>query len=178
MTRFRFSIYCIVAILLLPVAILFVVHRYNYPYGERPACMPVLLATSRSYSLDHGGYFPNSGDNPLESLSLLYSRYLPDGEPIAGLTGDKKLLKRQLSKGVKIDETASSWVYWPGFKSEDDPDLAMVWERQSGVQFNGSRGHGREAGFADGSMRQIADRDWSEFLTHQKQIRQRILTTR
>ena len=45
--------------LLLFVALIFSVYRYHYPYGARPACLPVLLGALRSYSLEHEGFFPN-----------------------------------------------------------------------------------------------------------------------
>jgi hypothetical protein len=103
---------------------------------------------------------------------------LSDWRPLAGLSGDVKLLKTQISQGRKITETASSWVYWPGLRSDDNPEIALIWERRSGLRFNGSRAHGREVGFVGGYMRQVPDQEWDSFLQKQQQLRQNALTRR
>lgn len=153
-------------------------YRHRYPYGARPACLPVLLAALQSYSDKHGGAFPNEGKGPLEALMMLYPDQLADCEPIAGLSGDRKLLKKQIADGSPISEAASSWVYWPGLRSDDDPEIALIWERRSGLRFNGSRAYGHEVGFVGGYMRQISDVAWQSFLKDQERLRQEAMTKR
>jgi hypothetical protein len=164
--------------LLVFVALIFLVYRYHYPYGARPACLPVLVGALRSYSLEHEGFFPNDGEQPLEALRKLYPRYLPDCEPLAGLSGNRELLKREIVSGGKVTKDASSWVYWPGLRSDDDEQIAVVWERESGIRFNGSRAHGREVGFVNGVFRQVPDDRWADFLKEQERLREKAIKSR
>ena len=159
-------------------AVVFAVYRYRYPYGTRPACLPLFLGALKSYSIEHGGFFPNNGKEPLEALRELYPKYLPDCEPLAGLSGNRKLLKEQISEKAKITERASSWVYWPGLRSDDDEHIALFWERRSGVRFNGSRAEGREVGFVNGVFRQVPDDRWPDFLKDQESLRGKAIKSR
>jgi len=158
------------------VAVLF--YHHHYPYGARPACLPVLLEALRSYSLENGGAFPDSRTEPLEALRMLYPKHLPDCQPIAGLSGDRELLKKHIADGSKLDEAASSWVYWPGLRFDDNPDMALIWERKPGLRFNGSRAQGHEVGFIGGYIRQVPDAQWETFLKEQEQMREKAIKDR
>ena len=166
------------------VALLFFVvvvlagYRYYYPYGMRPACLPVFLGALRSCALEHDGFFPNGGGAPLEALRELYPRYLADCTPLAGLSGNTKLLKALVLGTSPITTNASSWVYWPGLRSDDDEHIALFWERESGVRFNGSRARGREVGFVDGTFRQVLDDQWVDFIRDQEELREKALRSR
>jgi hypothetical protein len=138
----------------------------------------VLLGALRSYSVEHDGFFPNSGNEPLEALRVLHPTYLPDCEPLAGLSGNTKLLKKQVLGGLQITVDASSWVYWPGLRSDDDEHIALFWERASGVRFNGSRASGREVGFVNGLFRQVPDGAWAKFLKDQERLREKAMKSR
>jgi hypothetical protein len=159
--------------LLLVLVVVLAAYRYYYPYGMRSACLPVFLGALRSYALEHDGFFPNGGGAPLEALRELSPRYLADCEPLAGLSGNIKLLKAQVLETSRITTNASSWVYWPGLRSDDDEQIALFWERESGVRFNGSRARGREVGFVNGTFRQVLDDQWADFLRDQEKLREK-----
>ncbi len=164
--------------LLLVLVVVLAAYRYYYPYGMRPACLPVFLGALRSYALEHDGFFPNGGGAPLEALRELSPRYLADCEPLAGLSGNIKLLKAQVRGTSRITTNASSWVYWPGLRSDDDEQIALFWERESGVRFNGSRARGREVGFVNGTFRQVLDDQWPDFLRDQEKLREKAFRSR
>jgi hypothetical protein len=164
--------------LLLLVAVIVSLYRFYYPYGARPACLPVLLEALRSYSLEHDGFFPNDEREPLEALRKLHPRYLPDCEPLAGLSGNRELLKKEISSGAKITEDASSWVYWPGLRSDDGDHIALVWERRTVLRFNGSRARGHEVGLVRGDMQQVPDDRWADFLMDQERSREKAIKAR
>ncbi len=166
-----------VSVLVLAI-ILYAAYRYNYPYGSRPACLPVMLGSLNSYANANGGAFPNTGATPLEALRVLHPDYLYNPEPLAGLSGNKNLLRKQISAGSPLTEEASSWVYWPGLRADDNPDIAVIWERKSGLRFNGSRAHGREVGFVGGYMRQIPDASWDVFVRDQERLRKEAISAR
>lgn len=156
---------------LLVIGGIYSTYCYRYPYGMRPACLPVMLGSLNSYANANGGNFPNTGTTPLEALRVLHPNYLYNPEPLAGLSGNKNLLRQQIANNAPVTEEACSWVYWPGLRSTDNPDIALIWDRKSGVRFNGSRAAGHDVGFVGGYMRQIPDRDWEMFLKDQEQLR-------
>ena len=155
-------------------------YRFLFPFGPRPCCLPVMLQALRDYAEDHNGYFPTGGRNPREALLKLYPVYLNDERFLAGLSGDRKLLKQQMSAGLEISEDASSWVYWPGFRRDDPPELAIIWERAAGVKGISSRApRGSHAvGVVDGKTAQVSRKEWFEFLQRQEFLRRRILESR
>lgn len=155
-------------------------YRFVFPFGPRPCCLPVVMQALRDYAEDHNGYFPQGGRNPREALLKLYPVYLNDARLLAGLSGDRKLLKQQMLAGIEISEDASSWVYWPGFRTDDPPELAVIWERASGVDaISGRASPGSHAvGFADGRCEQVSRNRWFEFLREQELLRRRILENR
>lgn len=153
-------------------------YTYYYPYGARPASLPLMLAALGDYGHQNSGSFPDARGEPLDSLRLLCPRYLPESEPLAGLSGNIKLLRKQVIGNFRITADASSWVYWPGLKTDDNPDIALIWERVSGVRFNGSRAHGHEVGFVGGYMRQVPDAEWEAFLKEQERLRKEAISKR
>lgn len=136
-----------------------------------------MLEVLRSFAADNGGSFP-AGQEPLQALTKIYPKYLVDPNPLAGLSGDRRLLKRELSTGSKISPQACSWVYWPGLRIDDSPEIALIWESRSGLRFNGTRAEGHEVGFVDGSMRQVPDAAWASFVAEQKHLREKVLRSR
>ena len=179
MRHLRWLTLIVLICLLIAAAVGVKTYRYIYPYGARPACLPNVLQALQSYSLEHGGGFPNTTTQaPLEALRALYPRYLVDWRPLAGLSGDQELLEHQMTGNLRLTEAASSWVYWPGLRSDDKPDIAIIWERRSGLRFNGSRAHGHEVGFIGGYTRQVADGKWSAFLQDQQGLRETAIAKR
>jgi hypothetical protein len=85
--------------LLFVLVVVLAAYRYYYPYGMRPACLPVFLGALRSYALEHDGFFPNlraatknAGPNaalmgdPMLSLPLLLPPLGPDRVEGSALT--------------------------------------------------------------------------------------------
>ena len=153
-------------------------YQHWYPYGARPCCLPCLLAAMRAFASANNGSFPSGRLNPNDALKVLYPAYLPDPSPLAGLSGDRKLLYRELRAGSPISERASSWVYWAGYRSDDNPEIAIVWERRAGLSFNGRRQSGHAVGFIGGNMRQVQEANWNSFLKEQEALRRKALEER
>lgn len=164
--------------LLLFVGIAFGVYRWNYPFGARTCAMPCVLTALRHYANEHGHAFPFGQTSSIECLKLLYPEYVSDAKLLAGISGDRRQLQKRLANGNEIDDNCSSWVYWPGFREDDDFSLAIIWERQPGIGFNGKRSSGHCVGFADGTSRQIPTSRWIAFVAEQERLRRAILATR
>jgi hypothetical protein len=173
-------------------------HRWQFPYGQKVGALPLVLLALREYGIEHDGWFPHDGQTPLQSLQALYPKYIDPPRYLAGLTGDADGTMKALQEGRPLDEKVSSWIYWPGFKEDDRFDVAsavqsggpraeytshsglvaVIWERQAGIQLNGKRGKGRAVGFSDGSSGQVSEEEWPSFLKQQEELRQAVMARR
>ncbi len=173
-------------------------HRWQYPYGQKVGALPLVTLALREHAIDHGGWFPTNGQTALQALQTLYPKYIEQPRYLAGLSGDVHGTKEALRRGRPLDDKTSSWIYWPGFREDDGGELdreqdqarlvpgratksdlvAIIWEREGGILLNGKRGSGHAVGFSDGSCVQISDADWPDFLKRQRELRQSILSRR
>jgi len=71
-------------------------HRYHYPLGERPCCLPCTLESLREYAGAHDGHFPD-GYSSQNALSKVYLEGFISAHLLAGISGDIKLAERELS---------------------------------------------------------------------------------
>ncbi len=94
------------------------------------------------------------------------------------MSGNENKVSEYIKTGKNIDETVSSWTYFPGFRNDDDPEIAILWEREAGLFVNGSRAEGHAVGFVGGGYDQIPDAKWPSFLKRQEQLRQKVLVQR
>ena len=46
-----------------------------FPYGNRNAFLPLMVAALQTYAADHDGRFPNKNGDPFGSLVELYPKY-------------------------------------------------------------------------------------------------------
>lgn len=145
--------------------------RWYHPYGARPACMPCVLAALQQYAREHERKFPDTDGTPLDALRLIYPRYLTDGRLLAGISGNRKMVEFALRDQARITEEMSSWTYWPGLGMDDNPEMAVIWEKRPGIGFNGKRANGYCVGFVNGSFRQIPEHRWVDFLETQSKLR-------
>lgn len=160
-------------------AVVYYIHK-TWPYGMRDCCLPCTMSALRIYASDHSGWYPRDGKTPLESLQTLYSKtndYITSIDKLAGISGDRQETQRRVQAGLPIDETVSSWIYFPGF-CNDDGEVAIIWERQEGIRFNGHIGDGHAVGYADGFHAQIPQARWGEFVKQQEALRHAILAKR
>ncbi len=127
------------------------------------------------FAHEHGSWFPNQGNGPVQCLQALYPNLEPE---LAGISGNREETMRRLRDGQPIDESVSSWIYFPGLRLDDDPSVALIWESKSGVGINGRRREGHAVGFVDGSFKQISSSQWSDFIRSQQKLREAILNHR
>jgi hypothetical protein len=151
-------------------------HNYYYPCGFRSGKMTTFIGVLAAYAQENEGWYPRGGATPLASLQKLYSKYCVEGRALAGMSGDEATTLRYLKTGKMIDEAVSSWVYHPGFRNDDNPEIAIIWERRAGIFVNGSRSDGHAVGYADGGCAQISSSKWPEFLKRQEELRNEALS--
>lgn len=125
------------------------------------------------YAHDHQGWLPNSEKGALDGLQKLYPEYCPSGRELAGLSGDIDGVVRNLQSGQPLTEKLTSWVYVPGLKDTDNPNLAVLWEAKAGIHPNGKRDPtgARVVILLGGDITNISAADWEGFLKKQEQLR-------
>jgi hypothetical protein len=162
----------------LPVAgVVFAFSRFWFPYGARACWLPCTMGALRQYAGQHNGSFP-AGTNAWEALRQLYPESIVDPELLAGISGNRSEVKRRLETGGNLDSNISSWVYFPGFRDDENPDLAIIWERTEGLRWNGSRGSGHAVGFIDGHQEQVPKERWPIFIRDQEDLRREVIAKR
>jgi hypothetical protein len=96
---------------------------------------------------------------------------MPNPELLAGISGDRKATARLLTSGSRLTSNECSWVYIPGLSTTNDANTIMIYERRSGLSFNGSRVAGRAVGFVDGSHRQMREQEFLQLIKTQQDAR-------
>jgi hypothetical protein len=99
-------------------------YQWLYPFGHRVGCRPNTLGALSYYARKHQGWYPRDGAIPLACIAAFYPKYL--GAELAGITGDRVEVLRRLERRQPIDDTISSWVYFPGLRLDEDPETALV----------------------------------------------------
>ena len=152
--------------------------RRHFPHGPlRAGKITTFMSDMRCYAMAHDGWFPKGEDAPLASLQKL----CPDwkhADALAGLSGNERRTCATIREGGTLTPEVSSWVYWPGFRLDDNPRIAVIWEREAGLFLTGTRGDGHAVGFADGGYKQIPQHAWDAFLREQEILRTEALTRR
>lgn len=151
-------------------------HYHYYPHGMRAGKLTTFMGALAAYSKEHDGWYPADGTNAFASLQKLYPRYEQEG--LAGMSGDESKTLSWLKSGQTLDGTVSSWVYFPGFRNDDNPKLAIIWEREAGIFINGTRADGHAVGFAAFGYAQIPSTNWPSFLKEQEALRAEVLKNR
>jgi len=150
--------------------------HYRYPCGPSHCCIKGLGLALWNYADTHDGLFPRGEATPEASLSLLARQGLGfDGEPkqaveiLRGKTVPADKVQGRLAAGKLLDPETCGWHYVEGLTTNDDPALAIVWDKV-GLGHNGERlsDGGHEVLFVDGHRQMVSGKDWPEFLDRQK----------
>ena len=167
-------------IALVPVLLFFAVLVVNprYPYGKRGCVFPCLYAVLNMYSQDNNGWFPDSPYGPYAALAKLYPKY-SQGQELQGVAGDYMQVLFALQTGASLDGI-TTWHYQPGFRIDDDPRIAIIWEKVPGLYSSGkfARDSGHSVLFVNAKSAYIPGEKWPQFLKEQELLRNRVLATR
>jgi len=144
--------------------------RYNYPFGHRACFLPCMVSALHSYAYENSNRYPDAPD-PYRAIQKLYPQLMPNGELLAGISGSIEATVRVLADGGYLTGNESSWVYITGLSVTDDANTIMIYERRTGVAFNGRRAAGRAVGFVDGSHRQMPEAEFQQLLQAQQTAR-------
>jgi hypothetical protein len=145
-------------------------YRWNYPYGWSHSCDKQLMFALQQYADDHAGVYPSGEETPEASLSLLYPKYA-NHAVLQGKTVPLDTVKAILERGERLGPDTCGWHYVGGLKSNDDPQLALCWDKV-GLGHNGERlsDGGRMVIFVGCRAAYIPGAEWQAFLEKQKRL--------
>jgi hypothetical protein len=152
----------------------YISYRRTYPYGWSHCCDLILSQALQAYADNHNGAFPNGGQTPEASLSLLYSNVdfvTPD--LLRGRTVPEAVVKESLKRDGRLGPDSCGWHYVEGLRVDDDPGLAIFWDK-IGLGHNGQRlsRPGHTVLFIGRDRRFIPESDWQTFLSEQTRLLQ------
>lgn len=134
------------------------------------------------YADDHDGWLPHGGTTPEHSLSFLCTNN--DEYAVKGLLRGKHLSQSVVDEALARDGSLSpascGWHYVEGLRADDPPDVAIAWDKVTGLGHNGQRVRwlAREVVMLDGSSQLIGIKNWAAFVALQKNRLTEIQATR
>jgi hypothetical protein len=147
-------------------------NRYTYPYGAKHACLKCLGLSLLDYAQRHNGHFPAGGGCPEASLSLLY-RDDPNlgAYVLSGKTKSTEAAQEVLERGDLLGPDTCDWHYVEGLTQNDDPRLALVWDKV-GLGHNGERlpNGGHSVWRVLPGEEVIPESEWPKFLEEQERL--------
>jgi hypothetical protein len=148
--------------------------RHHFPYGWSHCCDLQLHMALRQYAESHGGAFPAGEATPEASLSLPYREktdYGADADLLRGKTVPESVVKDILERGGLLTPETCGWHYVEGLRLDDDPQLALFWDK-AGLDHNGGRmaEGGHIVLFVSGNRKQIVGAEWEKFLEEQRKL--------
>ena len=143
--------------------------RWKYPYGWSHCCDKGLMLSLYQYAEDHGGAYPAGEATPEASLSLLYPKYA-DANLLRGKIVPEDVVQAVLDRGERLGPDTCGWHYVEGLRRDDDPRLAIVWDKV-GLGHNGERNSdgGRTVQFVH-FHEYIPGAKWAEFVREQERL--------
>ena len=173
----RLVLAAVVAVVLAPFILGYAWWRHHYPYGMSHCCDLCLSGALHQYAAAHGGAFPAGEATPEASLSLLYREKTGDGRLadqvlLRGKTVPESVVKEILERGDLLTPDTCGWHYVEGLRIDDDPRLALFWDK-AGLDHNGGR-------MAEGGhivlfvplmeRKHIPEAEWQGFIEEQRRL--------
>jgi hypothetical protein len=149
-------------------------YHYRFPHGWSHCCDKQLHMALLDYADQHDGWFPRGEASPEASLSLLY-RTNPDlVNVLRGKTVPDSVVRARLESGELLTPDTCGWHYVEGLKKDDDPRLALFWDK-AGLGHNGERLAGyRNVMLINGTVESVPSDRWDQFLYEQEKLRARL----
>ncbi len=122
------------------------------------------------YAMDHEGKYPSGGKTPEASLAMLFPEYA-EADVLRGKTVRLRTTEQMLKKQKTLTPESCGWHYVKGFTENDDPTLAVAWDKVGLGHFGQRlRSGGHEVIYVDGSANVVSGPEWPGFLERQKQL--------
>jgi hypothetical protein len=179
--RFKKLLLILVGILMLTIAGGKIWLRYKFPYGYSHSCSAGLGIGLRMYADNHEGWLPHGQTTPEESLGLLAKDDMTTAMwVLGGKNVPHKTLEAALAPGGVFSPESCGWHYIEGLREDDDPQIAVVWDKVTGLGHNGERRRGlaHEVVLLDCSHTYIFQAQWPQFIADEKERLAKVMASR
>jgi hypothetical protein len=153
---------------------------YRYPFGWSHSCSKILGSSLRLYAGDHDGWLPHGQATPEASLSLLVKEDPSSQALLRGKHLQQSVVDAALQRDGVLGPESCGWHYIEGLHEDDDPQIASVWDKVTGLWHNGDRRDYimHEVLLLNGSMQFISRQKWPEFVAEQKKLLKETMASR
>jgi hypothetical protein len=147
------------------------VYKYSFPYGYSHCCDKMVAFSLLEYARTHDGCFPKGETTPEASLSLLYRQDPNLMYHLRGKTVPEEVVRSILESGNLLSPETCGWHYVEGLRSDDDPKLALFWDK-AGLGHFGERisDGGHSVGFVNGMVDWVPGDQWEQFEAEQARL--------
>lgn len=158
----------------------FVWFKMTYPYGASHCCSAGIGLSLRQYAMEHEGWLPHGLSTPEASFSLLETNGPPMLEWLRGKNIPLTVAKLAWERDGHLGPESCGWHYIEGLRDDDDPTIAVVWDKAWGLGHNGQRirGFARAIVLLDGSHSGKMLKDWPQFATEQREKIAKVIASR
>src|SRR5262249_43229573 len=145
-------------------------YAWKFPYGPSHCCDLILKNVLDDYANDHDGKYPVGKEPPESSLSLLHPNYV-DANILRGKSVPLAVVQDILDRGELLGPDSCGWHYVEGLTLNDDPRLAVFWDKV-GLGHDGQRlGEGDHIVTSLGGQRPlVTGLEWPGFLEEQQKL--------
>ena len=124
------------------------------------------------YAVEHDGWFPHGKETPEASLSLLLAADPIRKHLLQGKNLPQNVIDEALARDGVLGPNSCGWHYVEGLREGDNPSLAVLWDRVTGLNHFGqwSKSLQCEVVMLDGSTMQMSVEYWPKFVEYQKKL--------
>jgi hypothetical protein len=179
-SKFKKIFFSLVAFIVLAVAAERIWYHHTFPYGWSHACSKGLMLDLTMYAQEHEHWLPYGEPTPEASLGLLYTNDLERASwMLGGKTIQHDIVKAQLEQARMISPDKCGWHYIEGLRDDDDPQIAVAWDKAEGLGHNGQRWPDtmHEVVLISGTEF-ISKKSWPQFLVDQKKRLAEVIASR
>ena len=146
--------------------------RENYPYGASHSCSKGLGLDLELFADANEGWFPHGMPTPEASLSLLCTNTEGTWWILRGKHVSQKTVDEALARDSLLGPDSCGWHYVEGLRTNDEPQIAVAWDKARGLNHGGRRMRGleHEVILVDGSVLLISQEKWPAFVEEQKRL--------
>jgi hypothetical protein len=178
--RFKKLLLILAAILGLTVAGGWAWYCYTFPYGFNHCCSKQLGMSLKIFASDNNGWYPLGGKTPEASLSLVCTNDPTMLYVVRGKSVSLKAAQQTWDRDGVLNPEACGWHYIEGLREGDDPEIAVAWDKVTGLGHDGERRKNlaHEVVFLDASTHFIPKTGWTQFVAEQKQKLEEVMASR
>lgn len=154
--------------------------QVTYPYGISHCCSRGIALGLFQYATDHQGWFPHGGSSPEAALSETVRTGNNGLYEVRGKNISLGTAQAAWTRDGHLGPESCGWHYIEGLRKDDDPQMALAWDKAWGLGHNGQRvrGLGHIVILVGGEERAVALQEWPKYAMDLREKLDRIRQSR